>query len=101
MASRINIPKLIVGGVVAGIVLNGVDYVVNNFVLAEAWQHVVQGHNFDPEAMTGTAALVTFIVVDLLLGFLIAWTYAAIRPRLGPGQATAIIAGFVVWAAVT
>jgi hypothetical protein len=101
MASRINLPKLIVGGLVAGIVLNGIDYVVNNFVLAEAWQHVAQGHNFDASAMSGTAALITFIIVDLLLGLLIAWTYAAIRPRLGPGASTSIIAGFAVWSAVT
>jgi len=100
MASRINVPKLIVGALVAGVVLNGIDYVVNNYVLAEEWQHVAQNHNFNMAAMSGTGALVTFIIVDLLLGFLIVWTYAAIRPRLGPGMTTAIIAGFAVWSAV-
>ena len=51
--------------------------------------------------MTGATALTTFIIVDLLLGFLIVWTYTGIRPRFGPGMSTAIIAGFAVWSAVT
>jgi hypothetical protein len=101
MASRINVPKLFLGGLIAGIVLSGLDYVINNYVLADAWQGIVQNHNFDTLAMTGTTALTTFIIVDLLLGFLIVWTYVAIRPRLGPGLATAVIAGFAVWSAVT
>ena len=47
--------------------------------------------------MNGTSALVTTVVVDTLLGFLLAWLYAALRPRLGPGAGTAVIAAFVVF----
>jgi len=101
LASRINVPKLILGAVIAGVVLNGVDYAVNNFVLADAWQGLLQNHGFNAEAMTGTAALTTYILADLLLGFLIVWTYVAIRPRFGAGISTAIIAGFAVWSAAT
>ena len=35
--------------------------------------------------------------VDTALGFLVAWVYAAVRPRLGPGPSTAVIASFVVY----
>jgi len=51
--------------------------------------------------MQSTASLVTLVVIDFLFGALIAWTYAAIRPRLGPGASTAMAAGFVIWSAWT
>jgi len=47
--------------------------------------------------MNGTSVLVTTVLVDCVLGFVLAWVYAAIRPRLGPGPGTAIIASFVVF----
>jgi hypothetical protein len=36
-------------------------------------------------------------VLDILTGFLLAWLYAAIRPRLGAGLVTAIVAGLAAW----
>lgn len=37
-------------------------------------------------------------VLELALtGFLLAWIYAAIRPRFGPGPVTAVRAALVVW----
>ena len=33
----------------------------------------------------------------VLSGLLLVWVYAAIRPRFGPGRATAIRAGVAVW----
>ncbi|MBY0493183.1 MAG: hypothetical protein K2Y23_03095 [Cyanobacteria bacterium] len=39
-----------------------------------------------------------FTFVTLLLGIATVWLYAAIRPRLGPGPKTAIVAGVFVWA---
>ena len=35
----------------------------------------------------------------LLYGLLIVWTYAAVRPRLGPGPGTAVISAFAVFLA--
>ena len=39
-----------------------------------------------------------FIVLGFLLGIATVWLYAAIRPRLGPGPKTAMVAGLLVWA---
>ena len=96
---RVNIGKLVAGGVLAGIVMNICDYVSNNFILVNDWEHIARIRNVDMADMGGTTALVTYIVVDLLVGFLVVWTYAAIRPRLGRGPGTAVIAGFMVFAA--
>jgi hypothetical protein len=32
-----------------------------------------------------------------LLGIAIVWTYAAVRPRFGPGPRTAVIVGVLAW----
>jgi hypothetical protein len=77
--------------------MNICDYVSNNFILATDWEHIARIRNVDMADMSSTPALVTYVVVDLLLGLLVVWTYAAIRPRLGQGPGTAIVAGFMVF----
>lgn len=42
-------------------------------------------------------ALLFFLVAFLVLGILMTWWYAAIRPRFGAGPKTAAIAGISVW----
>jgi hypothetical protein len=93
----VNGGKLVAGGILAGVVMNICDYVSNNFILATDWEHIARIRNVDMADMSSTPALVTYVVVDLLLGLLVVWTYAAIRPRLGQGPGTAIVAGFMVF----
>jgi hypothetical protein len=95
--SRVNGGKLVAGGILAGVVMNICDYVSNNFILATDWEHIARIRNVDMADMSSPSALVTYVVVDLLLGLLVVWTYAAIRPRLGQGPGTAIVAGFMVF----
>ena len=97
--AKIDSGKLVAGSVLAGIVINIFDYVSNNFILAADWEHVARIRNVDMADLSSTTATVTYVIVNLLLGFLVVWTYAAIRPRLGRGAGTAIIAGFMVYAA--
>jgi hypothetical protein len=37
------------------------------------------------------------VVVGFLIGFVIIWLYAAIRPRYGAGAKTAVVAGVAAW----
>lgn len=97
--SRVNGGKLVAGGILAGVVMNICDYVSNNFILATDWERIARIRNVDMADMSSTSALVTYVGVDLLLGLLVVWTYAAIRPRLGRGPGTAIVAGFMVFLA--
>ena len=97
--SRIDTKHLIISGIAASVVLNAADWVTNNYVLADQWRHVAQTHNVDMFLMNGTGALATFIGIDCVFGFLLAWVYVAIRPRLGPGPATATLGAFTVWGA--
>jgi hypothetical protein len=41
-----------------------------------------------------------FAVADFLWGFLLVFTYAAIRPRFGVGPRTAIIGAVILWLAL-
>ena len=41
-----------------------------------------------------------FAVADLLSGLLLVFTYAAIRPRFGPGPGTAVVGAIVLWMAL-
>lgn len=95
--SRISAGKVIAGGILAGIVLSGFGFATDNFLLADEWQNVAHLRNIDPALMGGTAALAAMVVVNLLLGLVLVLTYAAIRPRFGPGPATASIAALVIF----
>ena len=100
MAS-INTGKVVTGGLAAGVVANVIDFVTNTFLLAGDWQAFALDHNLDPEGFTSASTAMTWVAVDFVLGILLVLTYAAIRPRLGPGAGTAIFAGLIIYVATT
>lgn len=94
----INTQKVVVGGLVAGAVLAVLDFVANGLLLANQNNAALNALNPDLLAnVQGAGMTVLFVVMDLLFGMLVVWTYAAMRPRFGPGARTAMIAGFQVW----
>ena len=95
--SRIPIGKTLTGGVLAGLVLAACDFVINNYILATDWADAAHLRNVDLGAMGGTSALVLMVALDLFMGQIIVVAYAAIRPRFGPGAATASIAAFLLF----
>jgi hypothetical protein len=93
-----NRQKVIVGGLVAGIVLIVLDYVSGSFIFGPYTAGHAGALNASVTAtMNSKRAMVGGIVTDLILGWSIAWLYAAIRPRMGAGAKTAMCAGFFVW----
>lgn len=87
---KINYSKVLIGGIVAGLLFLGFDvlgFMVMNMDM-EAWlaQHALQ----EPPMWV-------FYVTDILFGLLAVWLYAAIRPRFGPGWQTAAIAAAFIW----
>lgn len=97
----INTGKVVVGGLVAGLVLNIGDFVINTMLLAADNAAFMTRLGLDPAAMESFAGMLPWIVIDFLMGLLIVWVYAAIRPRFGPGVSTAIIAGLIPFLGVT
>lgn len=95
----INIGRVLGGGLLAGAVMNFVDFLVNGVWLNQRWLDEATALNarlVDPA--TASTSMIGWIVTDFLFGILIVWTYAAIRPRFGPGAGTAVKAALLVWA---
>ena len=99
--TRINTSKVVVGGLVAGLIFNLGDFILNSVVMAEDYRQTMTRLGLDVAAMETPAGILPWIVIDFLYGLLVIWTYAAIRPRFGPGPKTAIMAGLVPFAAAT
>ena len=96
---RINVVRLIVGGLVAGLAANVLDYVINTYLLAREMAEMVQRLNLKADLVE--QSMWTWIGFDLVYGLLVVFTYVAIRPRFGPGWKTAAIAGLCYWVAFT
>ena len=91
---KINMGRVILGGLLAGIVLNIVDSIAYGVVLAADFEAAMRDLGRGP--ITGSQ-IAWFVIVDFLYGILLVYLYAAIRPRFGPGPRTAVISGLLVW----
>lgn len=92
--ARINTGRVILGGLLAGLVFNIGETILNAVVLAEEARAVAEAHNL---RQPGGADIGVFVLLGFLFGILTIWFYAAVRPRLGPGPKTAAIVGAALW----
>jgi len=97
----INYGRVLLGGLLGGVVANIGDFLVNNMIMADDMVRMAQRLNLNQVLMASPVVGMTWVVVDFVYVTLIVWTYAAIRPRFGPGPGTAIKSGVVLWAAVS
>ena len=93
---KINAGRLIAGGIVAGILVNISESILNAVVLRNQWAAIMHALGKPMTAM-GSRAMVVWIACCFARGLLCVWLYCGIRPRFGPGAATAAKAGFVAW----
>jgi hypothetical protein len=100
MAS-INTGRVIVGGLVGGVVANACDMLWNMTVMKDDLTAMAQKFGVDPAAALSMSAVAPWIVIDFVLGLLTVFTYAAMRPRFGPGPKTALIAGITLYLGIT
>jgi len=92
--AKINLERVIVGGIVAGIVINIFEFVLNGVYLAQWWTDLMTSIHRPALGMT---AIVEFNVLGFVSGLAAIWTYAAIRPRFGAGPKTAVYAALLTW----
>jgi len=90
---KISLWRVVAGGILAGAVIMGGH-------LAGGYLFAVQ-IGADRTVMLSVQRLFPLWshIPEFLFGILIAWLYAAIRPRMGAGPRTGIIAGSVAWLA--
>jgi hypothetical protein len=91
---KVNVGRVILGGLVAGIVYDILGYLVDGMWLAPQWAAGMQalGH-----ADFSSKQWIYFQVLGLITGIVTIWIYAAIRPRYGAGMKTAVFAAVMVW----
>jgi len=90
----INMKRVILGGLLAGLVINVSETILNVPVLGTEMEAALARLNLPPVSGSGIAV---FVLMSFVLGVVLVWLYAAIRPRFGPGPKTAVFAGLVVW----
>ena len=93
---KINMTRVLLGGIVAGVIIDVGEGIVNGFVLKQQWADtfVALGRS----DTLSVKQIVAFNVWGLAAGILTVWLYAAIRPRFGAGPRTAVCGALVVWA---
>ncbi len=91
---KINMQKVVIGGLIAGVVLNVIDFVMFGMVLRTQMAAAMQALGKPP--MTN-AQVPWFVFLDFVAGIGLVWLYAAMRPRYGAGPGTAAKAGIAGW----
>jgi hypothetical protein len=91
---KINVARVIIGGLLAGLVMNISEFVLNTYVVAEESAALMERFGMPP---VGMHQIAVFLLLTFVLGIVMVFIYAAIRPRFGAGAGTAIIAGVTVW----
>jgi hypothetical protein len=91
---KINVGRVILGGLIAGIVSDVLGYLVDGVLLAQRWSDGM-GALAHPDLSPNQ--WIWFNLLGLAAGIVLIWIYAAIRPRFGAGPLTAIYASLAVW----
>lgn len=85
--------RVLLGGLVAGVFVNISEAILNGGILMDEYE--AMGETFG--LTEASWAIVGYILGAWIMAFVVAWLYAAIRPRFGAGPGTGVIAGSVVW----
>ena len=91
VAERINWGRVAWGGLMAGLIVNAFEYGGHRWYFDNAWTAAFRALGRSPAGWS------TFIPANFLVGILLVWLYARLRPRYGRGPKTALRAGLSVW----
>jgi hypothetical protein len=94
----INTSKVVVGGLAAGVVMNIIGFVGNGMLLGPKMQAEMAAVApvLAQRGMSGMN-IAFAVLTQFVVGILLVWLYAAMRPRFGPGFKTAAFAGLAIW----
>ena len=92
--TQINMGRVLLGGLVAGVVYNIGEAILNMQILSQAMLNFSQKFNLPPASGSFIAKMTLLMFV---FGIVTVLLYALILPRLGAGPKTAVVAGVLVW----
>jgi predicted membrane protein DUF2177 len=93
--NKMNIGRVLLGGLLAGLVINIGEFLLNGVFLAELMKDDFRRLGLPEEPSGKTIAI--WVVLTFILGIAIVYLYAMIRPRSGPGVKSALCAGLIAW----
>ncbi len=95
----INTGRALLGGIVAAVIIDLIETVMNGAVLKNDWAAAMQALGKSGQ-VTGYGIAI-YLVGGLLEGIVGVWLYSALISRYGMGSTTAAKAGLVTWALVS
>lgn len=91
---RINFGRVLIGGLLAGVIINIGEFVLNGVLIKEQMDAAMAARSLPPVT---PSMIIWFVLFSFGFAVILVWTYAAIRPRFGPGVKTAICASTLCW----
>ena len=89
----INVKEVLARGLVAGLIII-LSAVLMVPAVGNQMEAALEARGLPP---MGAGAMAFVGALSLVLGVILVWLYAAVRPRLGPGPKTAVIVSVLVW----
>ena len=95
MMGKINWGRVMLGGLLAGLVMNISEAALHGGMLGKEAADLFQSLGVADSAQAWQ--MISLIAATFVIGIAAVWLYAAIRPRYGAGPKTAVCAGLAVW----
>jgi hypothetical protein len=96
--NNINFGRALLGGLLAGLVLNIGEFLLNEVVLGKQMEEFFRKVQVPPP---GGSFIALAVIMTFILGIVLVVLYALIRSRLGPGPKTAVIGALSMWCGVS
>ncbi len=94
---KINVSRVFLGGLVASLILFILASALNGALLEPQWLTWVKQQGSQYQMVPQSTSIMLWLAYSLINGIAGVWIYAGIRPRLGAGPKTALVAGLVIW----
>ena len=92
--NKINLRRVLLGGVVTGLVINIGEVVLNDVLMRPHIEADMKRMNITPP---GAGFAVLAVTLTFVFGILAILTYTMMRARLGPGPKTALLTALLFW----
>ncbi len=94
MMNKLNFGRVLLGGIVAGLIINIGEAVLNGIILRPHIEADMKRMNITPPGNGFAVLAVGLTFIFAILAILI---YALARARLGPGPKTALVVAMIFW----
>jgi len=92
---KINLSRVILGGILAGIVVNISEFLLHDVVMKAQDAEVMK--SLGKAMPEGGSVIAVWLIWGFAWGIVAVWLYAAVRPRFGPGPGTAARVAVATW----